>query len=171
MYVCCLVYGVVVEKFGQFHRSNRRDPPEHQEILLVALPVVWHVPIIAFFIIFVVIMLTYLMSSHLGLPEESRLRVVPELASGALDQNVLESTKLEPNVLDSSLMRNRAKRKTWSEVATRGCVIMALCSAALCISSRFPGFWTPSWYPIALAGFTLGSTCLACRAWSKAREG
>jgi hypothetical protein len=84
------------------------------------------------------------MSHYRGSEQESRLRVVTELASNSVDQNVLEVTTLGPNALDSSLMRTRARLKTWSKVATEAYVAMILSSVGLYAGSRFLGLSSPS---------------------------
>ena len=55
-------------------------------------------------------------------------------------------------------------------LATETYVGMVLSSVGLYVGSRFLGSSSPSWYPIALAGLNLGSTYLAYRVRSKARE-
>ncbi len=155
---------------AQLPKSKRWDSPEPHEVFLVALPISWLISMVALLGIFAVIILSYLMSHYYGSARESRLRVVTEIASNTLDQNVLEDTALGPNVLDSSFMRTRARLKTWSKVATIAYVAMVLSSVALYVGSRFQGLSSPSWYPIALAGLILGSTYLAYCVWSKARE-
>jgi hypothetical protein len=155
---------------AQLPKSIRRDSLEPHEVFLITLPILWPISTGALLVIFAVIILSYLMSHYRGSEQESRLRVVTELASNSVDQNVLEVTTLGPNALDSSLMRTRARLKTWSKVAAGAYVAMVLSSVGLYVGSRFLGLSSPSWYPIALAGLNLGSTYLAYRVWSKARE-
>jgi len=155
---------------AQLPKSSRRDSLEPHEVFLITLPILWPISTGVLLVIFAVIILSYLMSHYRGSEQESRLRVVTELASNSVDQNVLEVTTLGPNALDSLLMRTRARLKTWSKVATEAYVAMVLSSVGLYAGSRFLGLSSPSWYPIALAGLNLGSTYLAYRVWSKARE-
>jgi hypothetical protein len=155
---------------AQLPKSSRRDSLEPRKVFLITLPILWPISTGALLIIFAVIILSYLMSHYRRSEQESRLRVVTELASNSVDQNVLEVTTLGPNALDSSLLRTRARLKTWSKVATEAYVAMVLSSVCLYVGSRFLGLSSPSWYPIVLAGLNLGSTCLAYRVWSKARE-
>jgi len=155
---------------AQLPKSSRRDSLEPHEIFLIALPMLWPISTGALLGIFAVIMLSYLMSHYRSSERESKLRVVTELASNFVDQNVLEVTTLGPNVLDSSLMRARGRLRTWSNFATGGYVVVVLSSVGLYVGSSFLGLSSPSWYPIALAGLNLGSAYLAYRVWSKARE-
>ena len=154
----------------QFPKSGRRNSLEPHEASLIALPILWPISIVALLGIFAVIALGYLMAHHRGSAKESRLRVVTELASNTLDQNLWEGTTLEPNVLDSSLNGTRARLRAWSKIATGAYVAMVLSSVSLYVVSRFPGLPSPSWYPITLVGLNLGSAYLAYRVWSKARE-
>jgi len=155
---------------AQFPKSSRRDSPRPHEVFLITLPILWPISTGVLLVIFALIILSYLMSHYRGSEQESRLRVVTELASNSVDQNVLEVTALGPNVLDSSLMRTGARLRTWSKVATGAYVAMVLSSVSLYVGSRFLGLSSPSWYPIVLAGLNLGSTYLGYRVWSKARE-
>jgi hypothetical protein len=155
---------------ARLSKSSRRDSLEPREVFLVTLPILWPISTGALLIIFAVIILSYLMSHYRGSEQESRLRVVTELASNSVDQNVLEVTTLGPNALDSSLLRARARLKTWSKVATEAYVAMILSSVGLYVGARFVGLSSPSWCPIVLAGLDLVSTYLVYRVWSKARE-
>jgi hypothetical protein len=155
---------------AQLPKSSRRGSLEPHDVFLITLPILWPISTGALLVIFAVIILSYLMSRYRGSEQESRLRVVSELASNSVDQNVLEITTLGPNALDSSLMRPRARLKTWSKVAAVAYVAMVLSSVGLYVGSRLLGLSSPSWCPIALAGINLGSTYLAYRVWSKARE-
>jgi hypothetical protein len=155
---------------AQLQKSSRRDSLEPREVFLITLPILWPISTGALLIIFAVIILSYLMSRYRGSEQEGRLRVVTELASNSVDQNVLEVTTLGPNAIDSSLMSTRARLKTWSKVATEAYVLMVLSSVGLYVGSRFLGLSSPSWYLIALAGLDFGSAYLAYRVCSLARE-